>query len=363
MQNLDEKEWKPIKISDIFETIKPGKISQANQFEKVSNGGVNYIAATNRNNGVLYQLEPSEDLKKKVQAGNCIGFIKDGDGSAGYAIYKHEQFASTVNVIYGYADWLNRENGLFFVAAQDMIEDKYSHGYKRNLQHLCGDKVMLPVTDSGEPDYEYMAEYTRQKRETMLDKYRKYVEAHIAELGELVEIPTLDGKEWNHFRMPEIFGLIQRGKRLKNADHVPGIVPYVSSTANNNGVDDYIEATPGTRAFGDCISLANSGSVGTAFYEPFEYVASDHVTALKTEGMSKYVYLFLTSTIEKQGSNFNFNREINDARIKNMQIMLPVTDSGEPDYAYMEQYAKNMMLRKYQQYLEFINRQNVAEVE
>lgn len=76
-----------------------------------------------------------------------------------------------------------------------------------------------------------------------------------------------------------------------------------------------------------------------------------------------YVYLFLTSTIEKQGSNFNFNREINDARIKNMQVMLPVDDSGEPDYEYMEQYSKNMMLRKYKQYLEFINRQNVTEVE
>ena len=87
------------------------------------------------------------------------------------------------------------------------------------------------------------------------------------------------------------------------------------------------------------------------------------MTALKTEGMPKYVYLFLTSTIEKQGSNFNFNREINDARIKNMQVMLPVDDSGEPDYEYMEQYSKNMMLRKYKQYLEFINRQNVTEVE
>lgn len=165
----------------------------------------------------------------------------------------------------------------------------------------------------------------------------------------------LSEKEWKHFRMPEIFGLIQRGKRLKNADHVPGIVPYVSSTANNNGVDDYIEATPGTRAFGDCISLANSGSVGTAFYEPFEYVASDHVTALKTEGMSKYVYLFLIATIEKQGSNFNFNREINDARIKNMQIMLPVDDAGEPDYAYMAEYVQQKraaMLDKYHKYVE-----------
>lgn len=165
----------------------------------------------------------------------------------------------------------------------------------------------------------------------------------------------LSEKEWKHFRMPEIFGLIQRGKRLKNADHVPGIVPYVSSTANNNGVDDYIEATPGTRVFGDCISLANSGSVGTAFYEPFEYVASDHVTALKTEGMSKYVYLFLIATIEKQGSNFNFNREINDARIKNMQIMLPVDDAGEPDYAYMAEYVQQKraaMLDKYHKYVE-----------
>ena len=220
--------------------------------------------------------------------------------------------------------------------------------------------VMLPVIDSGEPDYEYMAEYAQQKRNAMLAKYRAYVEERIAELGDLVEIPALDEKEWAHFKMPEVFDMIQRGKRLKNADHVPGNVPYVSSTANNNGVDDYIEATPGTRVFGDCISLANSGSVGAAFYEPFEFVASDHVTALKADGLTKYEYLFMTSMIEKQGSNFNFNREINDARIRNMQIMLPVADSGEPDYEYMEQYAKNMMLRKYQQYLAFLDRSDNA---
>lgn len=175
------------------------------------------------------------------------------------------------------------------------------------------------------------------------------------ELGEYVEIPALVEKEWAHFKMPEVFNVIQRGKRLKNADHIPGNIPYVSSTANNNGVDDYIEATSGTRVFCDCISLANSGSVGTAFYEPFAFVASDHVTALKTDGLTKYEYLFMASMIEKQGSNFNFNREINDARIRNMQIMLPVTDSGEPDYAYMAEYAqqkRNAMLAKYRAYVE-----------
>ena len=61
------------------------------------------------------------------------------------------------------------------------------------------------------------------------------------------QMVKLDERDWKDFAVPEIFQNIQRGKRLKNADHIPGIVPYVSSTANNNGVDDYIEATEGTR--------------------------------------------------------------------------------------------------------------------
>lgn len=164
----------------------------------------------------------------------------------------------------------------------------------------------------------------------------------------------LDEKAWIDKKIPEVFEHIQRGKRLKNADHVPGVMPYVSSTANNNGVDDYIEATPGTRVFSDCVSLANSGSVGTAFYEPFHYVASDHVTSLKKEGLTAQQYLFLTSVVEKQGVNFNFNREINDARISNMRVLLPVTDNGEPDYAYMECYASEMrggLLMRYKNYV------------
>lgn len=172
---------------------------------------------------------------------------------------------------------------------------------------------------------------------------------------------TLSDKEWNNHLMPDIFKSIQRGKRLKKADHVEGFVPYVSSTANNNGVDGYIEAIRGTRVFEDCISLANSGSVGKAFYEPFKFVASDHVTSLKNDRFNKLQYLFIASSIEKQGSNFNFNREINDDRIKKMQMMLPVTDDGEPDYDYMSDYVreyKETMLAKYRNYAE----KRIAEI-
>ena len=162
-------------------------------------------------------------------------------------------------------------------------------------------------------------------------------------------------KEWRNYHIPDIFEIIQRGKRLKKSDHILGVVPYVSSTAANNGVDGYVKPVEGVRIFKDCISLANSGSVGSAFYEPFEYVASDHVTCLKTEGFTPYQYLFLTAPIQKQSSNFNFNREINNQRVMALQIMLPVDESGEPDYKYMEEYVcqkREMMLAKYCSYIE-----------
>ena len=171
----------------------------------------------------------------------------------------------------------------------------------------------------------------------------------------------LDDREWKDFAVPDIFQNIQRGKRLKNADHVPGMVPYVSSTANNNGVDDYIEASAGMRVFKNCISLANSGSVGTAFYEPFAFVASDHVTSLECKDANEYIYLFLTAVLEQQGANFNFNREINDLRIKKMRVMLPVTDEDKPDYQFMEDYVRELMTEKKNQYRGYV-KQRISEL-
>ena len=90
-------------------------------------------------------------------------------------------------------------------------------------------RLIYLVTDAGEPDYDYMSDYVQEQKEAMLAKYRKYVENCIAELGDYVEIPSLDEKEWEAIAVPDIFDKIQRGKRLKKADHIAGNTPYVSS--------------------------------------------------------------------------------------------------------------------------------------
>lgn len=354
MKRLSEKEWGEFYIGDLFSVSRP----KARNKDDYIYGDVPFVASGAVNNGVMKCCKGKEN--EVLDAGNCLT-VSPVDGST---FYQPMDFlgrgGAGSSILMLRSDSIQPDFGQFIARAVQQTCSKYSYGHMGNKDSIKRERVMLPVDDKGNPDYAYMTLYSTEVRGGMLMRYKNFIAGQLSQL-EHRDIPALHEKEWGHFLIPDVFPNIQRGKRLKNADHVPGIIPYVSSTAKNNGVDDYVMATAGTRSFSDCISLANSGSVGTAFYEPFEFVASDHVTSLKREGTSKFVYLFLATTIERQGSNFNFNREINDARIKKVQVMLPVTDEGKPDYKYMEQYAKNMMLRKYEQYLAFIDRQSSAE--
>ena len=147
---------------------------------------------------------------------------------------------------------------------------------------------------------------------------------------------------WKAFYFTEVFTEIQRGKRLKKADHKVGDTPYVSSTSFNNGIDGFIGNDGGVRKFMDCLTLANSGSVGSAFYHRYEFVASDHVTQLKREGLDKYAYLFMIPLINRLSEKYSFNREINDERIKREKLLLPVTDTDEIDFQFMSSYMRSI---------------------
>lgn len=161
----------------------------------------------------------------------------------------------------------------------------------------------------------------------------------------------LTKQNWKEFVFSEIFTDIQRGKRLKKADHLDGNIPYVSSTATNNGVDNFIDNEEGVRKFFGCLTIANSGSVGCAFFHSYEFIASDHITQLKRNGLDKYAYMFMIPMINKLSQKYNFNREINDVRIKREKLLLPATNDGTPDYDFMEDYMRNLESEQLTRYL------------
>ena len=96
--------------------------------------GISYLGATNSNNGVLCFVESSESM---IHKGNCIAFIRIGEGSMGYSVYKGEDFIATSDISVGYNEHLIKYNGTFITTIADRVRGKYNFGYKRSANRLA----------------------------------------------------------------------------------------------------------------------------------------------------------------------------------------------------------------------------------
>ena len=361
MQSLDEKTWKQLSA---FGDGAPLHIETTNSsidgIRLIDDGekSVPYITRSDANNG-LARFVSAKNYEFGSDDGGCITVGLDTQT----AFYQPHKFVTGQNVQVITGENISEDIAQFLVPIlrQQMTAKFNWGGNGATLGRMKRLSVMLPVTNSGEPDYEYMAEYTQQKRDMMLAKYRVYVEARIAELGEVAEIPALDEKEWKPIFISSMFELV-RGRENNMAMLEDGDTPLISAKANNNGLKGFVH-NPKKIIAGQCITLNNDGDggAGLAYYQPANMALDSHVTALvPLIDMSAFVMLFIAKCISGLHGFFGHGLSISNPRAKRLRIMLPVTDSGEPDYEYMEQYAKNMMLRKYRQYLTFLQQRSNA---
>lgn len=168
VESLDQKDFKEFEIGKLF-SLYPGKSKGLNHLKK-SILGISYLGATNLNNGVLCYVD-SAGNEKKIQKGNSIVFIRNGEGSMGYSIYKAEDFIATSDITVGYSEKLNREVGLFITTIADRVRGKYNFGYKRSDTRLKKEKLMLPVDVNGQPDFNYMENFIKKLEYKKLKKY------------------------------------------------------------------------------------------------------------------------------------------------------------------------------------------------
>ena len=339
---------KEFKVGDIFTTIYRGK--NPSYETGSSDKQFPYIGAAYNNNGVVDFVDYFEGIH--VSDGNSIVFIATGEGSVGYAVYKQEDFIASKNVFVGSFKELTKNVGNYLVTLINNQSNRYSYGYIRNTDRLNNETLLLPVNVDNKPDWEYM-EFVGRK---MYNKKREYVSSYVlqkynqlAEELRDVEYLTLEDKKWLAIGVADVFTYLQRGKRLTKANQVEGNIPYISSTALNNGVDGFIGNEKGVRKSSYDITIANSGSVGNAFYHPYKYIASDHVHSLGNENYNKYHYLFIVTLLNRLQEKYHFNREINENRLNSDKLMLPVTNEGDLDLDYMENYMKQMELKKLKQ--------------
>ena len=166
----------------------------------------------------------------------------------------------------------------------------------------------------------------------------------------IVKVLELKGQEKD-----EIFS-ISAGKRLTKADMDSGQIPFIGATDSNNGITNWI-ATPNSSFDKNVLGVNYNGSVVENFYHPYCCVFSDDVKRLhlKKYTDNKYILLFFKTVILQQKVKYTYGYKFNGQRMERQKILLPINERGDPDYEFMRQYGEQIMLKKYQQYLNYIS--------
>jgi len=161
--------------------------------------------------------------------------------------------------------------------------------------------------------------------------------------------------KWGEYRILDIFS-ISPGIRLTKADMIEGCTPFVGATDSNNGITAFC-GNDNSSKDSNVLGVNYNGSVVENFYHPYSALFSDDVKRLHLKNVegNKYIYLFIKQCILKQKPKFEYGYKFNGERMKEQIILLPSTNDGTPDYAFMEEYMKlieKKLLTRYKKYLQ-----------
>lgn len=154
-----------------------------------------------------------------------------------------------------------------------------------------------------------------------------------------VKVPVLSPDKWGSFRYDALFD-IKKGKRLTKGQMTEGTTPFIGAIDSNNGYRQYVSVDPNQE--GNTITVNYNGNgVAEAFYQSAPFWASDDVNVLYSKfELTPQLAMFICALIRKEKFRFSYGRKWHLERMKQSVLRLPVTASGEPDWAFMENYIK-----------------------
>lgn len=355
MMRLDDREWGTFYVGDLFSVKRPA----ARNKDDYQEGAVPFVASGSVNNGVMKCCQPFED--EMLDAGGCIT-VSPVDGSAFYQPYPFlGRGGAGSSVLMLYRNGINLYIGQFIARmVSNTCSGKYNYGHMGNKDSIKRERIMLPVTDAGEPDYQFMEDYIREMMAAKRKQYRDYVENRL-ELLKLAEAnggggysDVLKFRRWSVFFLEDLFTVLP-GKRLTNVDKTDGDRPFIGATDNNNGITGFVD-NRNSSLDRNVLGVNYNGAPCIGFYHPYECIFTDDVKRLhlKKHEDNPYILLFMKAVILQQRTKYNYGYKFNESRMLRQLLSVPVTNAGQPDYDFMESFGRKMMANKYNQYLAFL---------
>ncbi len=311
---------KNIPIREIFSIQYGNQLDLNKQVECKS--GINFVNRSNKNLGISTKIKKIEGIEPFEKGLITVAL----GGSILSAFVQPCQFYTGQNVkILKPREPIDESIKIFYCMCISQNAYRYS-AFGREANKTF-DNLLVPHSDECK---KIIANYSTPKQPS--------------------EKPCLENKglslwdrEWRYFNLCELFNISGSRSFTKKEIQEYGIgnYPYVVTSSENNGTEGF---------YNKCTEKGNvltidSATVGSCFYQPIDFSASDHVEKLIPKfSMNVFIALFLRTTINLERIRYGYGRKFAQMRIKNTRIKLPVKErkkeAYDPDWQFMEDYIK-----------------------
>ena len=295
-------------------------------------GMIPFIGASDSNNGIT---EFISNINKSLDE-NVLGVNYNGSVVENFYHPYRAIFSDDVKRIKIKISNANQYHYLFLKTIILKQKEKFAYGYKFNGERMSVQKILLPTTDEGQPDWDFVENYMKAKFNQIENDFQ------VPSLSEINDNRCLNDVEWGVFTIDDLC-TIKLGKPLNRFSTTEGMYPYISASGKNNGVTSFVKETNNT-VERNVLGVNKDGTSGQSFYHQYNAVFSEKImiTKIKINNPNKYHYLFLKSVILKQIKKYGYGYKFSQIRFKAQKILLPKLVDGRPDFDFMENYMKRI---------------------
>lgn len=327
-----------IKVGDYF-NIKRGNAKNISKRQNsITNNAVRLLSSSSTNNGGNIMVEPN---KLDTVFSHCI--TVNNNGSVGHVFYHPYIFIASADVtvmIPKDGHKVSLQEGLFLkVILEKQTLQKFAYGFKISNSRLRDLRIDLPTTN-GVINWHEMSD--------QIDTYLSLESASLLKTNNKnANILDLNSRKWKLIRLGDIADVFS-GSDLPKTDRFSGSIPFIGSSSQKNGLTDFIQKIEGQRnTFAkNVISVNRNGSVGYAFYHPYEaYFSGDtRYVVLKNIVLTKEIGIFISTAISQQKKQFGYGFKLGTARLTDLLINLPILkeNNSTPDFKFMNDYIRSL---------------------
>ena len=252
---------------------------------------------------------------------------------------------------------LSENTILYFSTLLNMQKKKLLSVLVRNVDATFRNLFLsLPITSSGEIDFDFMESFIRELEEERIRELNAYLQTtglknYALTVAEQKVLEEFEHVKWGKFRLGDLFEKIKVNSLKYKTSTLPNIaekeydLPALTAGIQNQGLNNYVPRENAT-VLKNVISIsANGANTGATFYQSKEFTVLQDAYAIRWMYSDKILTddqsLFLVSAISKSiYGSYEWTNKAGWERIKNDTIQLPLTPTGEIDFDFMETFIK-----------------------